>query len=320
MAGDSISAIVPTIGRPESLAALLDSLALQSLKPIEVLVADASADGAVAAVVGQAQWKSRGLEVTRVPVHLPNAVKQRVEAIRHSRGAFLLLLDDDVVLEPSCVEELMRALSAGDGVVAAVADFNNQSWPEPTTAWRWYMRFVLGMADGSWQGRVVGPLLRFGYHPVPDVVSPMAWFGTGNTLLRRSAYERAGGFSDFFLRRSTINEDVDLGLKISRVGGIVFCPRARLGHFHAPSGRVTPRTAAEDDLYNRYHILRSTQGRPALSAFASVLLFFVIETGSNLIGCVRRGRSDGFGARLAGRLSALTQILKLAASRHADAR
>lgn len=319
MTANGISVIVPTIGRPGSLLALLDSLAAQSRKPDEVIVSDGSPGEEVARVVAQPIWTSRGLNVKRISVQPPNAVSQRVAAIAESRGEYLLMLDDDVVLEPDCVEQMVGALTADKGIVGAVADFNNQSWPKPTRAWRWYMRFGLGMPEGSWQGKVVGPLLRFGYNPLPRGVSPMAWLSTCNTLVRRSAYDQAGGFSDFFLRRSTINEDVDLGLKISKVGSIVFCPSARMAHCHAPGGRVSPRVAAEDDLYNRYRILHRTQGRSAAGAFGLVLLFFSLETASNFAGCLRRGRSNGFGARLIGRLSAMTKILKLMLSRGADA-
>lgn len=319
MTANAISAIVPTIGRPESLLALLDSLAAQSRRPDEVIVCDGSPGEEVARVVAQPIWRSRGLNVKRISVQPPNAVRQRIAAIAESRGEYLLMLDDDVVLEPDCVEQMVSSLTADQGIVGAVADFNNQSWPKPTRVWRWYMRFGLGMPEGSWQGKVVGPLLRFGYNPLPGGVSPMGWLTTGTTLIRRGAYDHAGGFSDFFLRRSTINEDVDLGLKMSKVGSIVFCPSARMAHFHAPAGRVGPRAAAEDDLYNRYWILHRTGGRPAAEAFGLVLLFFSLETASNFAGCVRRGHADGFGARLLGRLSAMTKILKLVSSRGANA-
>lgn len=311
MTVDPISVIVPTIGRPESLARLLESLAAQSRTPDEVIVADGSLDGEVQRVVAQPDWAARGLSVRCISVQPPNAVGQRVAAIAESRGHYLLLLDDDVVLESDCVEQLVRALTHDADIVGAFADFNNQSWPEPTRAWRFYMRYVLGMADGSWQGRVVGPLLRFGYNPVPHEASPIAWLGTCNTMIRRSAYDRSGGFSDFFLHRCTINEDVDLGLKVSKVGRIVFCPSARMGHFHAPGGRVPPAVAAEDDLHNRYLVMRRTQQRSALSAFAMVCLYFGVETASNLGGSVWRRRENGFGARLGGRLRALVRILAL---------
>jgi GT2 family glycosyltransferase len=304
-----VSVIVPTIGRPDSLAQLLESLATQTRRPDEVIVADGSSDDAIAAVVSPQGWGARGLHVRRIATHPPNAVSQRVAAIAQARGQYLLLLDDDVVLEPDCVEQLMSALAADDQVVAAMADFNNQSWPEPTRAWRFYLRYGLGMADGAWQGQVVGPLLRFGHRPGRGAPLPMAWLSTCNTLIRRSAYDQAGGFSDFFLHRSTINEDLDLGLKVARVGRVVLCPSARLGHFQAPGGRVSVAVAAEDDLYNRYLIMRRTQRRTAAAAFGLAAMYFAVETVSSLAGGVWRLQASGFGARLRGRLKALARIL-----------
>lgn len=306
---NGVSAIVPTIGRAESLARLLQSLAAQTRRPDEVVVADGGDGDAVREVVERPMWVSLGLNVRRIGVHPPHAVRQRVAAIADARGEFLLLLDDDVVLEPNCVEQLFTAVTGDVRVAGAMADFNNQTWPAPTAAWRFYLKSVLRLREGAWQGQVIGPLLRFGYNPSPPSAMPMAWLGTCNTLIRRSAYEQAGGFSDFFLHRCTINEDVDLGLKIARVGTILLCPSARLGHFHAPGGRVAVAVAAEDDLYNRYLIMRRTQGRTAGSAFGLLVLYFAIESASNLIGCLRRFRTNDIGGRMAGQIKAFGRIL-----------
>lgn len=310
MKSPAISAIVPTIGRPKSVDHLLRSLVLQNYKVDEVIVADASNGSKVCRVCEDPQWASAGLTVRRVVVRPPNAVRQRKDAIAIARGSHLLLLDDDVVLEPGCVEAMVDVI-VQPGIVAVMADFSNQQWSGPTLFWRWYLRYVKGMDNGAWQGKVVGPLLRFGYRSSPSRPMPMEWLGSGNSLVRRDGYEQAGGFSDFFLHRCTMNEDVDLGIKLSRVGRIVFCPAARMAHMHAPAGRVAASVAAEDDLHNRYLILRHTVGRSAISAFASVCLYFAIETLSNLGGAVRRRRSGGFVARLAGRTKALARILSL---------
>jgi GT2 family glycosyltransferase len=303
-----VSAIVPTIGRPESLAALLSSLAAQSLLPAEVVIADGSDAAAVTRVVEQPDWASRGLNVKRISVQPANAVRQRVAAIDQSRHPYLLLLDDDVVLEPDCLEQLMSTITAAGGVVAVTADFNNQSWSQPTRAWRWYLKAVLGMAEGSWQGKVIGPLLRYGYVPPPAGPVEMSWLGSGNSLVRRDAYDRAGGFSDFFLHRSTVNEDVDLGLKLARQGTILLCPAARLAHMHAPGGRASARAVAEDDLYNRYMVLRRTSGHSAARAFGLILIYFAFETASGLAAAIRHAAPAGFMSRLAGRISAMLRI------------
>lgn len=301
-----ISAIVPTVGRAGSLAALFESLAAQSRRPDEILIADSSGSAEVSALVSG--WRERGLTARYLHVTPANAVGQRVAAITAATGDLLLLLDDDVVLDPPCVERLAATLDADPALVAVSADIVNGSWPEATTAWQLYMRSVLGLRAGEWHGRVVGPLLRFGYPVRPSTVMPLEWFATGHSLLRRAAYEAAGGFSNFFLHRSTMNEDVDLAIKIGRLGRIALVPAARVHHFHHPQGRVSIATAAEDDLYNRYLILTRTMGRTAVSGFAQALTFFVVENSSNIIGSLRRRRFDGVGARLAGRSRALVRI------------
>ena len=303
-----ISAIVPTIGRPESLRALLESLAAQTCTVDEVIVADASVDERVKNLT-DFETQSAQIRVNRVAVHPPNAVRQRMAAIECARGEYLLFLDDDVVLEPGCVARMVELLEADDRVVAVTADFNNQTWPEPTRLWQLYLRHFLNLKQNAWQGRVVGPLLRFGYNPVPKEPCAIEWLGSGNSLVRRDAFTAAGGFSDFFLHRCTINEDVDLGLKLRRVGTIMFCPAARMAHHHAPSGRVTMFMAAEDDLFNRFFILRRTMGLSLPRSFGLVLLYFTVETTSQFLGCVRRLSFRGFVAPLTGRLRAFGRLL-----------
>jgi GT2 family glycosyltransferase len=290
---EPISAIVPTIGRPDSLARLLRSLAAQTHRVDEVVIADGSSDNQTAKVISDPTWVDAGLVVRRVPVFPPHAVRQRQAAIAASVGELLLMLDDDVELEPMCVSEMVRALTSQSDVVGVMADFNNQAWAMPTRVWRAYLRTVHGMQAGEWQGRVVGPLLRFGFNPVPREETACDWLGSGNSLIRRDAFERAGGFSDFFLHRSTMNEDVDLGLRLAREGKILFCPAARLGHFHDPGGRVSPKQAAEDDIFNRFHVLQKSAGRSRSSALRSVSLFWLIESASAISGSLIRRREIG---------------------------
>ena len=299
---------MPTIGRAGSLRALLNSLSTQTHKVDEIVVADGSGRDETRLLLNEPQWRELGLNIKREVVDPPNAVRQREAAIRIATGEFLLFLDDDVVLEPECAANLIDVLKTNPDVVGVTADFNNQTWPHPTRLWQLYLHYVLGLRQGEWQGRVVGPLLRFGYNPVPDHPTPMQWLGTGNSLVRHSAYTQAGGFSKFFLHRCTINEDVDLSLKLSRVGRILFCPAARMAHHQVPGNRVTTMLAAEDDLFNRFYILRHTTRMSALRSFWLVALYFTIETTSNFLGCMRRLNFRDFFSRLIGHLRALGRI------------
>lgn len=307
---EDLCVIVPTIGRPQSLRRLLSSLAAQSVRVKEVVVADGSETGETAGVTSDPCWMTAGLAVRRIRVRPPHAVRQREAAIAASTGELLLFVDDDVELEVGCIAEMVHVIRRDPSVVAVTADFSNQGWSQPTRAWRAYLRIVHGLKDGEWQGRVVGPLLRYGYDPVPPEAITIEWLGTCNSLVRRAAFEEAGGFSGFFLHRSTMNEDVDLGLKLARVGSIVFCPKARMAHYHDPSGRVSAYQAAEDDLHNRYCVLQVTMGKTRFRSFGLVVVFAIVETMSGLAWCAVRG-TGGFAlfSRTQGRIRAMVSIL-----------
>lgn len=305
----TISTIIPTIGRVESLRALLESILRQTRRPDEILVADGSDADAIATLIAEPEWIVEDLKITHLKVSPPNAVRQRETAIARASGKYLFLLDDDVVLEPECLANMADLLDAKPELSAVTADFSNQTWSNPTKLWRYYLRLFHGVRKGEWQGRVIGPLLRFGYNPSPVEPMPMYWLGAGNSLIRRSAYDAVGGFSDFFLHRCTMNEDVDLGLKLSRVGRILFCPAARMAHHHAPGGRVTMAVAAEDDLYNRFLVLRRTCQKSATRTFGLISLFLLVETVSHFLGSLKRGNFQGFLPRLWGRLRGFFRVI-----------
>jgi GT2 family glycosyltransferase len=305
----SISAIVPTIGRPESLRRLLESLEFQTQRINEVIIADGSDSSETASVVSDPRWQRVGLNLTRICVHPPNAVDQRKAAIKLATGDFLLFLDDDVVLERDCVERMFELLEANPDVVGATAHFSNQQWPKPTKLWHLYL-FLSRVRNGGWQGRVLGPLLRFGYNPVPEEAASTEWLGTGNSLVRHLAYDQSGGFSDFFLYRSTINEDIDLSLKLTKIGRLLFCPSARMAHHRASEGRVSRAVAAEDDLFNRFCILRWTVGKGLVLSLFFVTLYLGVETVSHLALAIRRWSFGDSLEPVRGYLRAVRRIMR----------
>jgi hypothetical protein len=84
-----------------------------------------------------------------------------------------------------------------------------------------------------------------------------------------------------------------------------------MSHHHASSGRVSVTTAAEDDLHNRFVILHRTMGKSRWRAFGLVLTYFVLETTSNILGCLRRWEWNSFAERFVGRCKALCAVTLL---------
>ena len=305
----SVSVVVPTIGRPESLRLTLDSIVRQVYPVNELIVADASGEPDTRDLLMMVEPALPGCSVKWIRVESPNAAAQRDLAIRASKSDFVFLVDDDVVLEDECLEELVRSMSHGNDIVAACASFADADWPMPARLWRGYLRLVHRVRDGDWQGRVIGPLLRYGYHPMPTTDVPMEWVGGGNTLVRRESYLEVGGFSRFFLHPSTINEDVDLGIKLSRIGKVVLSPRALIRHERSAVRRSGERRSAEDDIYNRYQIMRQTQGRSSINAMSLLMTYFLVETASSIYSRVLGSDVSAF-QLLIGRLSGLFKLAR----------
>ncbi len=304
-----ISAIVPTIGRKESITRLLMSLSQQTRMPDEVIIADGSGSSELKSLLsGEFQFLTK-ISIKKIDVFPPNAVKQRQAAVDLSCGEYLLFLDDDVELEPDCIQKMIESIESERDIVGVTADFNNQAWPQPTRIWRFLLRYIYRLREGEWQGRVIGPLLRFGYSPIPSTLVQIEWLGSGNSLVRRSAYQAVGGFSDFFLHRCTMNEDIDLSIKLRQTGKLMFCPFARMAHWHAPEGRVSIDIAAEDDVYNRYQVIRYTQKKTYLAATRAVFLYFTVESLSGFLRGLLSLDFRAFALRFLGRVRALKKIV-----------
>jgi GT2 family glycosyltransferase len=304
-----ISAIVPTIGRPQSLKKLFESLALQTRKPDEIIVCDGSNSEETKALILDSRWERGGLSIKRLTIDRPHAVRQRKAAIATASGDLLLLLDDDVALDSKCIEELLATFARSEACVAAMADIANQRWSRPTRLWSLFLRFGMGLDLEQCQGRVLGPLLRFGFWQSTEDILEMQWFGSGNTMLRRSAYDLVGGFSDYFLHRSTINEDVDLSVRVARTGKIFFCPRARLNHYHDPIGRVSAKLAAEDDLYNRYLVMNRALRYSRIRALTWVAFYLVIESLGSIGALLRSRNRPNSMHRISGLIAGFVRVI-----------
>lgn len=315
MIDERISAIVPTIGRPESLARLLRSLTAQTLRVDEVVVADGSSDEGTATVISDPRWARAGLVVRRVAVSPPHAVRQRSAAIAASTGTILLMLDDDVALSHDFTIAMLRVLTSLPTAVAAVGVDDRQSDDGTTRLVQFVLKAFYGYPPKQWQGKLIGPLLKFGYWPLPDGPVGLEWFAAGAGAVRRDVYIACGGYSDFFLDRATINEDMDLAIKIRRHGDIFLCPDAKFSHYHDPGGRLSVYAAGRDDAYNRFVILRSTLQKTRLQALCSMALLISLEA-VMAMASLRRGRQAAKHqmARVGGLVAGLSRGIRFSAN------
>lgn len=164
--------------RPELLRQALSTVAAQTYPHVEVIVVD---DGSrqpetLAVLDAMAPWMAaRGWRLLREPNRFPGAARNT--AARYATGTHLLFLDDDDGLTPDALETFARAArGTGADVVTAFADY----------------------FEGSRPPNAPGPLHHRWVAPGPCGAQSLLQndFGVVTALIRRDAFESAGGFRE----------------------------------------------------------------------------------------------------------------------------
>ncbi|HYK43504.1 MAG TPA: glycosyltransferase, partial [Thermoanaerobaculia bacterium] len=104
----TLSVCIATHERSRLLAATLEALSRQSRPPDEIVVSDSSDSGDARNVVAAFSTRHPGLSIRHVPSSRKALPWQRWWAFKHSGGAVILFLDDDVTLSSLAVEALER--------------------------------------------------------------------------------------------------------------------------------------------------------------------------------------------------------------------
>lgn len=255
-----LSVVICTKDRHVELAACLESLARQTRLPTEVVVVDAS-DVAPDRVVDAFRRRvAPACDVTLVRAQ-PGLTRQRNIGLDAATGAVVLFLDDDVVLEPDYLAELVAVYERDrEGRIGGVG---GAIVPDPTLresrVQRALQRLFLLPAYG--RGRVK----RSGYPEYllsPRVETAVDFLSGCNMSFRREALaglrfdERLDGYSH--------GEDLHFSYQVSRRWRLVLTPRARLDHRETGGGRPTKSGREEMAVFNHYLFFRGQIARRPL--------------------------------------------------------
>jgi GT2 family glycosyltransferase len=231
-----VTVAIPSYNGRHLLEVLLPSLAAQEYSDFLVLVVDdGSTDGSVS-------WLHEQWPAVRVLAQATNIGVTAVlnACIRESDTELVMLLNNDIELEPGCLGALVRALdeySQAGSASPKLLDFHDR-------------KVLDGAGDIlTWAG---SPGRRG--HGLPDRGQfdlPQEIFGAcgGAALYRRSAFDRVGLFDgDFF----TYYEDTDWSLRAQLAGySCRYVPDAVLYHM----GSATLGREMND--FTRYHLWRN---------------------------------------------------------------
>jgi GT2 family glycosyltransferase len=285
-----ISAIIPTVGRPDLLLSCLESLANQTIPIAEVLVVHCGTDLATKEIAQADRWKQAAMDVRYYFHHERNCARQRNFAIGQATYDNLLLIDDDVLVDPGWAEELFKPIWSDERVGATMGNVTNQQMPSPTPFFRIYRILLHGRNRGLKAGLLVGAALPNGFPTSAQDLIPCEWIGGGVSALRREAFESIGGFAPFFTGSSP-GEDLDLGYRLSRKWKVYYVPSATCTHHQSSIGREHP--GHQQYLWMRSHfgILRVSMAKRRVHALAHISLWAMVQFLSELAS-LRRGRLE----------------------------
>jgi hypothetical protein len=193
----TVTVVLPTLGRPELVAEVLDDLRRQTIAPAQIVVVD------------QNHARERGPyeRFADLPLEVVRQTERgqwlaRNAAIARATGDFILFLDDDSRLEPDFVEEHLRCLATYRADVSAGASLSVVGAPVPA---------------------------NYGFFRAADQ------FDSGNALVRRHVLEQVGAFDRQYDRMRA--GDADFGTRAYLAGALaVHNPRAARVHLKAATG------------------------------------------------------------------------------------
>ncbi len=226
----NVSAILVNFNDKAHLGPCLDSLRPELSEPgDEIIVVDnASGDGS-------REMLAAAYPDVRVLANARNVGFARAnnQAIRESRGGYLLFLNTDTVVRPYAVRRLVETLESEPGAGACAPALIHPGGRFQVSFGR-----EVGFLGQIIQKAVLNPWQRRRL-PRRTRTREAAWLSAACLLARREAVDRAGGFDEGFF---IYFEDIDLCRRLRQAGWrLVFDPRVQIQHLGGATTGPQPR-------------------------------------------------------------------------------
>ncbi|MGB9877263.1 MAG: glycosyltransferase family 2 protein [bacterium] len=198
-----VSVVIPAYNEERYIGNVLDSLLRQEFQDFEVIVVDNASEDMTGEIA-----RRFGARVIFEPIRRVGAARQR--GCLEAKGEIIAMTDADTILPSNWLSRIVEEFRKDEELVAFGGLYTLYSGPVLARLWIRHFAHLLWILD-RW--------LSNGYWNIPG----------SNLAFRKDAFLKVGGFRE----ELPIGEDVDLSLRLARVGKVVLDYRFRV----ATSGR-----------------------------------------------------------------------------------
>ncbi|MGL4362797.1 MAG: glycosyltransferase family 2 protein [Cellulosilyticaceae bacterium] len=242
-----ITIVIPNYNGEHYLKDCLDSIRNNSYKQCDVIIVDNCSEDS------EYQWIKNDKDITFVELDKNYGFSRGVnEGIKRAKGEYVLLLNNDTIVQDGFFEELLKTIKSNDKIFGVSSKMINASNTKLIDdAGDQYT--MLGWAKKRGDGQPVE------FYTVEEPVFSAC---AGAALYRKSAFDRIGYFDEAFF---AYMEDVDISYRAKIYGYVnVYCPAARVHHIGSGTtgSRHNPfkiRLAARNNVYVIYKNMPTVQ-------------------------------------------------------------
>jgi len=293
MAGLTVA--ICTYKRAASVVRFLNSLWLQDRDPDELIIVDASPDNETEDEVLQ-RWHE-GSPTTkkiycRVGGDLRGLTRQRNLALKLCSHEIVVFFDDDIVLDPGCLQAMVAPFRNDQAVVGVGAYLRNE---DRKPGYRWQLLRLSGAVPDLTPGKYTRSGLSI---PLRLLRPTQALLPVdrlqGCCMAWRSSVARSLGFNERFNGYCQA-EDLEFSCRAAKHGKLLVCTKATALHLQEPGGRPDQMRLGRMEVLNRFLVHRTAltdrTWRDVLRFAYAQLLFNALHA----VSLVARGRvRDGF--------------------------
>lgn len=288
------SVIIRTMNRPPTLLRLAKNLVTQDLTPNEVIIVETGGFSWTQAMLPD----DPHMDYVLIEAKDPSATQAQELGRLSAKNEILIFLDDDVILPKSYISDVIKALSADDGIIGVGGAYRDTDHVEKK-AWKTAIGRILGIySDGQKNKILKSGWADYVRGPVASEVTSADWLFGCNGALKAKAFQDKNVKIETNLARWCFLEDVILGHRLVAAHGDCLRILPSLEVVHDPmttSGKITTETIRMRIVY-RYvfwrHELYNDGTRPKLAYFFGMFantILMVIQSPrfSVLLQCLR---------------------------------